>query len=222
MGSPVTSIASGISTCADSDRICMNFDQLLDRQQPEKIIEQYDSSIQYSEASLRQIGEAYLMLASRDNISPELEESYYRKALEVKYNISYMGLYFFHVQKDEEKALGFLREYVKHKPADSAPYLILGESELSKRNYELADRYFRMAKIVTHAHSARVDWLLFQTNYILNNYVFAKEMFESAVTHGKFDKEIKALLSDPRFAGIDKRPEFMQYQNLLKVAHALY
>jgi hypothetical protein len=127
-----------------------------------------------------------------------------------------MGLYFFYAPKDEEKALGFLREYVKTKPADTVPYVILGESELNRKHYDLADVYLREAKKVAHAHSPRVDWMLFQANYLLKHYEFAKEMFESAVTNGNFENEIKVMTTDPRFEGIDKRPEFERYQSTLK------
>jgi len=210
------------SHCADTDKLCKQFESLTEAQQPEQIVGQYESArtAAYSEDARRYIGSAYLALASRDNISPVQEEGYYRKALELNHYIAYMGLYFFHVQQDEEKALGFLKEYVKTKPADTVPYVILGESELNKKHYELADRYLQEAKKVAHAHSPRVDWMLFQTNYLLKNYAFAKEMFESAVTKGKFDNELKAISMDPRFEGIGSRPEFKQYQHLLTVAKA--
>lgn len=200
------------SRCEDGDSTCKEFEQLIDQQQPGKIIALYDPAKRYSDASLHYVGDAYLQLASGDNVTPEQEEGYYRKALEVKHYIAYMGLYFFYAQKDEEKALGFLREYVKTKPADTVPYVILGESELDKKHYDLADAYLREGKKVAHAHSPRVDWLLFQANYMLGNYQFARDMFESAVTNGNFEKEIKAVVADHRFDGIDKRPEFERYQ----------
>ncbi len=218
---PATGLTSeSLSRCADKDTACRNFEQFLEAQQPEKIIEQYNSAIPYSEDARIFIGEAYLAMASRDNISPDVEESYYRRAIEVKHNIAYMGLYFFYAVKDEEMAIGFLRDYLQTRPADTVPYVILGEYELNRMNYELADSYLRLAKQVAHAHSPRVDWLLFQTSYLLKNFTLAKEMFESAVTKGKFDKELKALTSDPRFSEISKRPEFSQFCNLLKVAMA--
>jgi hypothetical protein len=213
------SASAPVSQCDDADKVCKNFEHLFEAQQPEKIAAQYEAAAttQFSESSLRYIGNAYLQLASRDNLSPEQEEGYYRKALEVKHYIAYMGLYFFYAQKNEEKALGFLREYVKTKPADTVPYVILGESELDMKHYELADAYLREGKQVAHAHSPRVDWLLFQANYLLKNYAYAKDMFASAVTKGKFEKEIRTIATDPRFEGIDKRPEFKEYQSMLKV-----
>lgn len=219
MAAPAPGIAAmPVSRCEDSDMTCKDFERLLEAQQPEKIAAQYDPAKKYSETSLHYVGDAYLQLASRDGITPEQEESYYHKALGVKHYVAYMGLYFFYAAKDEDKALGFLREYVKTKPQDTVPYIILGESELNRKQYDLADTYLREGKKVAHAHSPRVDWLLFQANYLLKNYQLAKDMFESAVTSGTFDREIKAMLADPRFEGIDKRPEFEHYQGMLKSA----
>ncbi len=211
-----------MSGCKDADKVCKEFEQFTEAQVPEKIIAHYeaDKDAKYSEGSRCYIGQAYLSLASQDGVSPEQEESYYRKALELNYTVAYMGLYFFHVQKDEEKALGFLREYVKTGPADTVPYVLLGEAELNQKHYELADAYLREAKKVARAYSPRVDWLLFKTNYLLENYRFATEMFESAVTKGKFENELKALSSDPRFEGIEKRPEFKKYRDMLKLVKA--
>ena len=204
-----------ISRCTDTDTACKQFEAWILAEQPQKVVEQYDPAKQYSDASRSYVGDAYLSLASADNISPEVEESYYWKALKVGHSIAYMGLYFSTVQKDEKKALDYLREYVKTGPADTVPYAILGESELNQKNYTLADSYLRQAKKVAHAHSPRIDWLLFKTNYLLKNYEFAAEMFESAATKGAFEKEIKALGSDARFEGIHKRPEFKKYQGML-------
>ena len=208
------------SRCAGTDKVCLQFEKLAEAQQFEKIVDQYDTGMKYSDGSRYLIGEACLALASRDNITPVQEESYYRGALQVKHYIAYMGLYFLYAQKNEEKALGFLREYIKTKPADTVPYAILGESELYKKNYELADTYLREAKRVAHAHSPRIDFMLFQANYMLKNYQFAKEMFDSAVLNGKFEKELKAISTDPRFDGIERRPEFKQHQAMFKVSQA--
>ncbi len=212
--------SSPASRCGDEDNICREFEQLSEQQQPEKIIRQYEAGTGAapSAGSRFYIGQAYLALASRDGVSPEQEESYYWKALKLDHTIAYMGLYFFHVQKDEEKALGFLREYVKTRPEDTVPYVILGEAELSRKNYASADTYLREAKRVAHAYSPRVDWLLFQANYLLKNYKFASEMLENAVTKGKFENEIRALSSDRRFEGIEKLPEFQSLRKLFKAA----
>jgi hypothetical protein len=210
--------SSPASRCSDADTVCGNLEQLFETQQPEKIVEQYSPSKQFSEASLRYIGAAYMALASQRNILPDQEEGYYRKALEVKYNISYMGLYFFYVQKDKEKALGFLREYVKTRPIDTLPFIILGEVEMNRNNVQLADSYLRSGREVAYGRSPRIDWLLFQTNFLLKNYEFSRDMFVNAVTKGNFNNELRSITSDPRFAGIDKRPEFIQFHNMLKVA----
>jgi len=211
--------ASPASSCESTDTVCREFEQFIDAGQFDKIVAQYETAggIAYSEGSRSYIGQAYLALASREDISPEQEERCYINALKLNCPIAYMGLYFFHVQKDEEKALGFLREYVKTKPADTVPFVILGEAELAGNNYETADAYLREAKRVAHAYSPRVDWLLFKANYLLKNYQFASEMFMNAVTKGKFESEIKALSTDPRFEGIEKRPEFNACRSLFKL-----
>jgi tetratricopeptide (TPR) repeat protein len=212
--------AAPASRCEDTDTVCREFEQLTGAGRVEKIVAQYETAggQAYSEGSRSYIGQAYLALASRDDISPELEERCYLNALKLNCTIAYMGLYFFHAQKDEEKALGFLREYVKTKPLDTVPFVILGEAELARNNYEIADSYLREAKRVAHAYSPRVDWLLFKANYLLRNYQFASEMFMNAVTKGKFESEIKALSADPRFEGIEMRPEFNACRSLFKLA----
>ncbi len=216
------SASSPSSRCEKSDKVCREFELLAEEQQPEKIINQYEAETgaALSAGSRFYVGGAYLALASGDNVDPAQEESYYWKALKLDYSIAYMGLYFFHVQKDEEKALGFLREYVKTKPEDTVPYVILGEAELNRHNYGSADRYLREAKRVARAYSPRVDWLLFQANYLLKNYQFASEMLANALTKGNFEDEIKALSSDLRFADIGKLPEFQSLRKMLKVAQS--
>jgi hypothetical protein len=59
--------------------------------------------------------------------------------------------------------------------------------------------------------------MLFQANFLLGNYRFAGEMFEAALRDG-FDKEVKTIASDPRFKGIEQRPEFKKYEQLLMSA----
>jgi len=214
------SYASPASGCKSTDSTCRDFEQFTEAGQFEKIVARYETAAGtvYSEASRSYIGQAYLALASRDDVTAEQEERCYLNAIKLDWPIAYMGLYFFHVQKDEEKALGFLREYVKTRPADMVPFVILGEAELDRNNYEIADAYLREAKRVAHAYSPRVDWLLFKANYLLKNYQFASEMFMNAATKGKFESEIKALSADPRFEGIEKRPEFDACRSLFKLA----
>ncbi len=219
---PAAGFASAPSSrCEEKDRVCREFEQLAEAEQPGKIVEKYEEAgaeAVYSEGARFYAGQAYLALAAGDNINPAQEESCYWKALKLGNTAAYMGLYFFHVQKDEEKALGFLREYVKTGPADTVPFVILGESELDRNHYASADRYLREAKKVARAYSPRVDWLLFQANYLLKNYRFASEMLTNALAKGTFEKEIKSLSSDPRFSGIEKIPEFEGLRKKLKVA----
>jgi tetratricopeptide (TPR) repeat protein len=210
MGVPESS-ASQNSRCIKSDTACMEFEQLAEAEQFDAIIKKVEAAKQYSEGSRHYIGKAYLALAGREENTAEQEETFCRKALEYGFNQAYMGLYFIHAQKDQEAALGYLKQYIATKPGDSVPYVILGESEFGKKNYQLADTYLRESKKVARAHSARVDWLLFQVNYLLGNYQFAGEMLESALKHGKFDQELKALTTDARFHGIEKRPEFKKW-----------
>ncbi len=215
------SASSPSSRCEENDKVCREFEQLADTDQPGKIVERYEASGQdaaYSEGARFYAAQAYLALAAGDDISPAQEESCYWKALKLGNSAAYMGLYFFHVQTDEEKALGFLREYIKTEPADTVPLVILGESELNRNNYASADGYLREAKKVARAYSPRVDWLLFRANYLLKNYQFASEMLANAVAKGNFEKEIRALSSDPRFSDIEKRPEFHNLRKVLKIA----
>ena len=184
-------ISSENSLCIKSDTVCMEFEQLAEAGQFDAIIKKIDAATRYSEGSRHLIGKAYLALAGREEATPEQEETFCRKALEYGATQAYMGLYFIHAQKDQEKALGFLRQYVETKPVDSVPYVILGETELGKKNYKLADFYLRESKKVARARSARVDWMLFQANYLLGNYQYAGEMIGSVAANGKFNEELK-------------------------------
>ena len=196
------------SQCKAADSACIRFETLARTEQFAQIIKELDPAAQYSADARQFIGQAYLALASAETNTPEQEEAYCRKALEYGFSQAYMGLYFIYAQQDEEKALGFLRQYIMTKPGDSVPYVLLGESELEKKNYKKADFYLREAQRVARAHSARVDWMLFQINYILGNYAFAGEMLDSALANGKFDREVKKLTRDVRFQDIESRPEF--------------
>ncbi|OGW36697.1 MAG: hypothetical protein A2X58_00120 [Nitrospirae bacterium GWC2_56_14] len=157
------------------------------------------------------IGRAYLGIASRENNTSKQEEEYCRKALQYGAVQAYMGLYFITVQEAPETALGYLRQYVATKPGDSVPYVILGEAELEKRNYKEADSYLRESKKVARASSPRVDFMLFQANYMLGNFTDASQMLENALSSGQFDKQMSSLSADARFAGIEKRPEFKKF-----------
>ncbi len=202
------------SPCQESDDACKQFSALAENDQHAKIIEMVDPGTEYSETARTYIGKAYLGLAAAESNTPEQEEAFCRKALEYGAVQAYMGLYFIHAQKDEAAALGFLKQYVSTRPKDSVPYVILGESELDKQNYRLADEYLRESKKVARASSPRVDWMLFQVNYLLGNFKYASEMFENAVTNGRFEEELKVIARDSRFKGINNRPEFRKHRPL--------
>ncbi|OGW48080.1 MAG: hypothetical protein A2078_03800 [Nitrospirae bacterium GWC2_57_9] len=209
-GMVLSAFAREGSRCKATDKVCRDFEALADAEQFEAIAGKVDKSEKYSQGSRHYIGRAYLALAASENNTPQQEEAFCRKALEFGASQAYMGLYFIHVQKNEEQALGYLREYVKTKPADSVPYVILGESELGKKNYHLADAYLREAKRLSRANSPGVDWMLFQANYLLGNYQYASEVLDRALKNGngRFEQELRMLSSDARFQGIAKRPEF--------------
>lgn len=214
-----TSLSSESTLCKDQDPVCKDFEILAKAGQFDKIISKVDTTAKYSDGARRYIGQAYLWRASAESNTPEQEEAFCRKALEFGSTQAYMGLYFIYADKDEVKALDFLKQYVATKPHDSVPYVILGESELGKNNYQLADVYLRQSKKVSRASSARVDWMLFETNYLLGNYRYASEMFENALKNGRFDKELKALAADARFQGIEKRPEFRKHVHQITAAN---
>lgn len=204
------------SRCKESDTICGEFEALAQAGQFDKIVSKAGSSRQYSEEARHYIGKAYLSMAAAESNTPEQEEAFCRKALQFGAAQAYMGLYFIYAEKDQAIALGLLKEYIATKPPDPVPYVILGEAELGNRNYRLADTYLRESKKTARARSPRVDWMLFQANYLLGNYAFAAEMLERALNNGTFDQELKALASDVRFQGIAKRPEFRKYRQLVK------
>lgn len=214
MMAPLAAAAFQAPDCAD--KACGKLRRLAEEEKYEKLIGAVEAGKQYSEAARYYIGKAYLELAAKDGNTPGQEEQYCRKALEYGQLQAYMGLYFINAQKDPERALGFLREYVLTAPADPVPFVILGESEMEKENYKAADIFLREAKRVSRAHSPRVDWLLFQTNYHLKDYAFAGAMLASALENGRFDAELKTILVDEHYKGIEKRPEFRKYRDVFK------
>ncbi len=214
-GMGVVPVFSGpASLCTAKDKVCRELESLANAEQFAAIAGKVDKTREYSKESRHYIGRAYLALAAAENNTPEQEEAFCRKALEFGSTQAYMGLYFIYAQKDKAAALGYLRQYIATKPADSVPYVILGESELEKMNYRLADEYLRESKKVARASSPRVDWMLFKANYLLGNYEYASQMFESATQNGRFDDELKSIAADGRFHGIQKRPEFQKHQQL--------
>jgi tetratricopeptide (TPR) repeat protein len=204
------------NSCSEKDAVCQELAALAAAEQFEKIVEKADAKKTYSEAARSIIGQAYLMVAGRETNTPAQEEQFCLKALEYGATSAYMGLYFINAGQNEEKALDFLRQYIMTRPKDSVPYVLLGESELAKTNYEDANLYLREAKKVARGHSTNLDWMLFQVSYLLGDYAYASTMLDGALTQGQFVNELKSLSSDPRFADISIRPEFKKYVPMLK------
>lgn len=204
--------------CPEKDEQCSEFARLSEAEQYDKIIGSIDAKKTYSDATRSIIGQAYLMIAGRETNTPEQEEQFCRKALEYGSTSAYMGLYFIYASKDTEAALGFLKQYVATKPKDSVPYVILGEAELEKKNYQAAAAYLREAKKVARGHSANLDWLSFLAGFLTGDYAYAGAMLESAMKTPEYEKDLRALASDPRFSGMEKRPEFKHYEYLFKDA----
>jgi hypothetical protein len=204
--------------CPEKDDQCRELARLAEAEQYDKIIGSVDAKKTYSDASRNIIGQAYLMIAGRETNTPEQEEQFCRKALEYGSTSAYMGLYFIYASKDTETALGFLKQYIATKPKDSVPYVILGEAELEKKNYQAADAYLRDAKKVARGSSANLEWLSFQAGYLTGDYAYASARLESVIKKPEYQKELLALASDPRFSGMEKRPEFKQYESILKGA----
>ncbi|MEK6742182.1 MAG: hypothetical protein AABZ15_01115 [Nitrospirota bacterium] len=209
-------IIAAENKCPEKDDQCREFSRLAEAEQYDKIIGAIDAKKTYSDASRSIIGQAYLMIAGRETNTPEQEEQFCRKALEYGSTSAYMGLYFIYASKDTETALGFLKQYIATKPKDSVPYVILGEAELEKKNYQAADAYLRDAKKVARGRSANLEWLSFQAGYLTGDYAYAGARLESVMSKPEYEKELRALASDPRFAGMEKRPEFKQYEPLFK------
>jgi tetratricopeptide (TPR) repeat protein len=208
------------SPCSAQDVACKEFSTLAATEQFDKIIGKVDATMTYSPAARSYIGQAYLMIAGRENNTPEQEEQFCLKALEYGATSAYMGLYFIHAGQNEEKALGFLKQYIATQPKDSVPYVLLGQVEMDKGNYVAANAFLRQARSVARGHSANLDWMLFQVNYLLGDFAYASAMFDSALTQGQFVNELKSLSADPRFADLSLRPEFRNYEPMIKGASA--
>jgi len=204
------------SSCSVKDAACNEFSKLAADGQFEKIIEKVDAKKTYSDAARTFIGQAYLMIAGRENNTPAQEEQFCLKALEYGSTSAYMGLYFIHAGQDQEKALGFLKKYIATNPKDSVPYALLGETEMEKENYEAANEYLRLAKSVARGHSANLDWDLFQVNYLIGDFTYASAMLDGAMADGQFVKELRDLAADPRYADLGIRPEFRKYELLIR------
>ena len=208
-------MAAGVS-CPEKDTACKEFAALATADQFDKIIEKVDAKTTYSEAARSIIGQAYLMVAGRETNTPEQEEQFCLKALDFGATSAYMGLYFINASQNEEKALDFLRQYIMTSPKDSVPYVILGEAEMAKENYEDANLYLRMAKTVARGHSANLDWMLFQVSYLLGDFTYASAMLDGALAHGQFANELRSLSASPLYADISLRPEFKKFEPMIK------
>lgn len=210
----ITQAAGWAPDCKGSDGPCKTFQKHLMDGQFDAVIAKISPNTQYSDEARYYIGKAYLGLAGKEDNTPAQEEAYCRKALEYGQTQAYMGLYFLTADKDPKKALGYLQEYVATKPGDAVPYVILGESELEKGNYREANTLLRESKKVGKAKSSRVDFLLFQANYLAKDYSSASEMLGSALQFSKFERELKELMADKRFRGIEDRPEFSKLRQV--------
>lgn len=217
---PAGSTAGG-NTCADNDAICAEFATLTGTGRFERIIERAETAKGLSEAAKAHVGNAYMMLAGKEGATPEQEERFCRKALEYGSSSAYLCLYFIYSGQNKEAALGYLKEYVATKPADPVPYILLGESELEKKNYQAANTYLRDAKKVARGHSSYLDWMLFKVSYILGDYSFACAVLDGALADGLYMKEFRNLVSDPLFEGMVKKPEFRKYEPLVMGTTAL-
>lgn len=198
-------------TCPSKDPVCKEFAKLADAGQFEKLIARVDARKTYSSDTRAVIGKAYLMLAGKKGNSREQEEKFCLKALEYGATSAYMGLYFMNAGQNEEKAFGFLKQYVATGPTDSVPYGLLGEAEMNKKNYAAAIAYLRAAKKASQVGSANVDWMLFQASYITGDYHTASSMLDSSFALGKTVGDLKALILDPRFADMGKQPQFKKF-----------
>jgi len=219
MASQMFTLAAENTPCEKKDTVCKEFSRLAETEQYDKIIGALDAKKTYSDASRSIIGQAYLMVAGRETNTPEQEEQFCRKALEYGATSAYMGLYFIYAAKDPEAALGYLKQYIATQPKDSVPYVILGEAELEKKNYQAANAYLREAKKVARGYSSNLEWLSFQAGYLTGDYAYAGARLESAMKKPEYEKELRALASDPRFSGMEKRPEFKQFESIFKSAN---
>jgi tetratricopeptide (TPR) repeat protein len=197
-----------------SDDACKKMEKQYYKKEYEKIISAVNPSEQYSEGSVFYLGMSYTNLADKA-ATLEAKDKLYRQAIAFKYFPAYMSLHNLYSESNPKVAMEFVRAYAKTNPDDPAPFLTLGEVAFQQGNYKGANKLLIRAKSLSSGHTAGLDWLLFKTNYILGNYRFAKEVFESALAQSRFEEEIRELKSDPRFAGIEDHIEFNGYKKLL-------
>ncbi len=206
---------AGTRSCGSNDAACREFAALAKAGRHEKIVEKVKPNRTYSEAAKELIGKSYLVMAGKDGVAPEQVERLCRKALEYGETSAYMGLYFIYVKTDLEKANGFLKQYVATKPENSMPYVLLGQADFDRGNYEGAKGYLKEARKIGGA-KAGVDWLLFKASYLAGDFTTSSEMLNSSFSQGKTVGDLKALLStDPRFSEMGKQPEFRKFYTIL-------
>jgi tetratricopeptide (TPR) repeat protein len=208
-------ILAGNIACGKEDAVCQEFAVLSEAGKFQTIIAKVNPKQVYSAAAQRLIGNAYLIAAGKEGNTPQQEEQFCLKALSYGATSAYLSLYFSHVDIDNEKAIGYLREYVKTKPEHAAPYVLLGEADYKKGKFKNAKEYLRQASKVTLIASGDLDWLLFKTSYLSGDYSLASATLDSSFSNGKTMSDLKTLVaSDPRFTDMGKRAEF---QKLLKI-----
>ncbi|MHB8843691.1 MAG: tetratricopeptide repeat protein [Nitrospirota bacterium] len=209
-------IFAGGGVCAKKDAVCREFDSLNAAGKYQSIIDKVNPKRSYSDEARALIGNAYLMAAGREGNTPQQEEQLCLKALNYGATSAYMSLYFLYVKTDEAKAAGFLKQFVKTKPRDAAPYMLLGEADYKRGNFAGAKDYLHEAKAVSRGTSGDLDWLLFKVSYLAGDRKLASAMLESAFSSGKTSGDLKALVSsDARFAEMGKQYEFRKFFKIL-------
>jgi len=102
-------------------------------------------------------------------------------------------------------------QYIATAPRDSIPFFILGESEMTKKNYAAAHAYLREAKNNSRGSSVNIDWMLFQAGCLTGDYTTARAMLDSSFSLGKTVGDLKALVVDRRFSDMGRRSEFKKF-----------
>ena len=82
---------------------------------------------------------------------------------------------------------------------------------MGKKNYPAANTYFHEAKKAARATSKDLEWVLFQTSYLIGDYYTACSLLNSAFALGKTVGDLKALVLDPRFSDMGSRLEFKKF-----------
>jgi tetratricopeptide (TPR) repeat protein len=207
---------AGTKACGGKDPVCKKFAELAAAGQFAKIVGKVNPYQTYSAAAMDLIGQAYLMMAGRENNTHEQKDKFCVKALEYGATSAYLDLYYLHAGTDAQKALRYLKQYVATKPQDSALYTLLGETEFNKGNYAGAQQYLQEAKKVARGSSVNLDWLLFKASYLSGDYKMASAMLDSSLGQGKTFGDIKALVtSDSRFSEMSSRSDFRKFFNIL-------